>query len=335
MLKDLEALVKLYDLKITPDINPRRDSQIYYINGAEIGFFGLDYAEKLHGRSQDWFWINEAMEVKKDHFDQLEMRTSKGGIIDYNPSNDNHWVFDLQKRQDIAVIKSTMLDNPFLPKQIIDKIKSYEPTKENIEQGTADNYMWQVYGLGIKARLQGAIFKNWKLIDNIPENAKLLGYGLDFGYSADPAALVEIYIYNNDLYVNELFYETGLNNQDIIEKLKLLEVNTESEIYADSSEPKSIDEIYLGGFNIHPVEKGADSIRYGINLLKNYKIYVTKDSINLENELRKYKWAEDRSGTKLSKPVDKFNHAIDALRYGVMMMLKPDSEIEEDDFDVI
>lgn len=335
LLKDFEEILDKYKINYTPEININRDSQIYYINGSEFAFFGLDYAQKLHGRPQHWFWINEAMEVKKEYFDQLEMRTRVGGIIDYNPVDDNHWVFELQKRPDVALIKSTMLDNPFLPNTIINKIKSYEPTEQNILQGTADDYMWQVYGLGNKAKLKGSIFSNWDIVDNIPEDAKFIAYGLDFGYSSDPTSLVELYLYNNEIYVNELIYETNLTNQDIADRMSELGINVEDEIYADSAEPKSIEEIYRLGFNVQAVEKGADSIRYGINLLKSYKMWITKRSINLENELRKYKWAEDRTGRSLNKPVDNFNHAIDALRYAAMMTLNADNEIEEDDFDVI
>ena len=121
------------------------------------------------------------------------MRTSKGGLIDYNPYNDVGWVYDIQKRPDVYVIHSTMLDNPFLAENIIRKIKSYEPTPENIKNGTADNYMWEVYGLGNKAKLQGVIFVNWDIVEGIPDGARFLGYGLDFGFRNDPTALVGLW----------------------------------------------------------------------------------------------------------------------------------------------
>ena len=322
LLKDFQDIVEKFGIEVIPEININRAEQVYYINGSEFAFYGLDYSEKLHGRSQDWFWINETMEVGKKHFDQLEMRTRIGGILDYNPYDDLHWVFDLQKRPDVTVIKSTMLDNVrFLPKQIIDKIKSYEPTEENIKNGTADNYMWEVYGRGEKARLQGAIFTNWDIIDSIPESAKFVGYGMDFGYTNDPTTLIGLYTMDNELYVNQVLYKTGMTNQDIASEFRNMGVGNLDEIYADSSEPKSIEEIRRNGFNIRGVTKGQDSVMYGIDLLKQYKIHITKKSAELELELRRYKYMEDKLGKTINKPIDTFNHGIDALRYVAIMKL--------------
>jgi phage terminase large subunit len=328
LLKDFEELVKKMELKVTPNINPNRAEQIYNINGTEFAFFGLDYSEKLHGRRQDWFWVNEAMEVAQKHFDQLEMRTQIGGILDYNPYDDMHWIFDLQKRDDVAVIKSTMRNNPFLPPAVIKKIESYEPTPENIRQGTADNYMWQVYGLGEKARLEGVIFENWQEVDEIPEGAKLLGYGLDFGYTNDPTAMVALYRYNQELYLDEILYETGLTNQDIVKRLEQMEISKTTLIIGDSAEPKSIEEIKRAGYAIKGSRKGSDSIRYGIDLLLSHKLNITRRSENLKNEKRKYKWAEDRQGRRLQVPVDDFNHLIDAERYIASHCLGRSHEIQ-------
>jgi phage terminase large subunit len=322
LLKDFQELKELYNLEITPDINPNRQEQVYYLNGTEFAFFGLDYPEKLHGRKQDIFWINETMEADRKSFDQLEMRTRIGAILDYNPYDDGHWVFDLHQRGDVKVLKSTMLDNPFLEQAIRDKILSYEPTPENIKAGTADSFMWEVYGLGNKARLQGVVFENWGLIDGVPEEARLLGYGLDFGYTNDPTALIGVYMYDNEIIADQLLYEPGLTNEDITERLKGLEFTRREEIFADSAEPKSIEEIYRKGFNIKGVKKGADSILFGIDILKQYKINITKRSIDLESEFRKYKWTEDKSGRPTNKPIDQFNHGIDALRYLAMEKIK-------------
>lgn len=321
LLKDFAELTEKYGISVNPVINPNRQEQVYYINGSEFAFYGLDYAEKLHGRSQDWYWINEVMEVAQKHHDQLEMRTRVGGILDYNPYDDLHWVFDLQKRPDVCVIKSTMLDNPFLPKAIIDKIKSYEPTPENVARGTADNYMWEVYGKGEKARLMGAVFTNWDIVEGVPGEAKLLGFGKDFGYTNDPTTLVALYTKDNELYFDEWLYKTGMTNQDIVSEYKALGVQPLWEIYADSSEPKSIEEIRRGGFNIKPVVKGQDSVNFGIDLLKQYKMHITKRSNNLELELRRYKYQEDKTGRVLNVPVDAYNHCIDAIRYVATMKL--------------
>ena len=321
LLKDLKEICAKYEINISPKVNINRSEQIYNINGSEFAFYGLDYAEKLHGRSQDWFWINEVMEVGQKHFDQLEMRTRIGGILDYNPYSDNHWVFDLHKRPDVKFIKSTMLDNDFLPAQIRNKILSYQPTEENIERGTADNYMWQVYGLGNKSKLKGSVFENWDIVDSVPSEARFIGYGQDFGYANDPTALIALYMMDNELYWDQLIYDKGLTNQDIAVEYEHLYIGKSEEIFADSSEPKSIEEIRKNGFNIKPTKKGADSIMYGIDLLKQYKMHITKRSSDLENELRKYKYQEDKVGNVINKPVDAFNHGIDAMRYIAVMKL--------------
>jgi phage terminase large subunit len=328
LLKDFEQMVNLYHLRVTPEINPQRQDQVYKINGSEFAFFGLDYPQKLHGRKQDWTWMNEVMESRKIEFDQLEMRNTKGMILDYNPIDDQHWVFDLQKRADVRMLKSTWRDNPFLEQTIIDKILSYEPTPFNIAQGTADNYMWEVYGQGNKARLQGTIFNNWDLVDEIPKEAVFVGYGKDFGYTNDPTTLVELWIFNNELYWNEVLYETGLTNPDIVARYVTLQIKKSDEIFADSSEPKSIEEIRKYGYNIKAVVKGQDSVNFGIDLLKGYKMHVTKRSINIERELRRYKWAEDRTGRIINKPVDAFNHTPDAMRYVATMKLRKKPQLK-------
>lgn len=335
VLKDFEALVNLYGLQVSPTIKSSRQEQVYKVNGTEFGFFGGDEPAKLHGRTQDVFWVNEVMEVPQAVFDQLEMRTKKFGILDYNPYDDEHWVFGLQRRPDVITIRSTMLDNKEnLSPMIINKIMGYKPTPENYARGTADSYMWDVYGLGKKAKLKGAIFNNWDIVDSIPEGAKDLGLGMDFGYSNDPTTLTEIYIYNNELYLNELIYDMGLLNispypeQDTISKrMKILEIGTR-EITGDSSEPKSIQELYNDGWNINGADKGADSINYGVDLMKGYKIHITRKSVNLEREFRKYKWSEDKNGKSRNVPVDAFNHAIDGIRYRVMKVLGNDYEVE-------
>lgn len=327
LLVDFKNITQQYNIPVVPDINPQRQDQVYDVCGTEFAFFGLDYTEKLHGRSQDVFWINEAISVKRADFDQLEMRNRKFGILDYNPTEYDSWIYDLAKRDDVKFIKSTLLDNPFLPDTIINKIKSYEPTEENIQKGTADNYMWEVYGLGNKARLQNTVFTKWNVIDKLPEDEegnlipRFLGYGLDFGYTNDPTAIVALYKQDNEPYFDEVVYEKGLTNQDICDKLRELGVKNTDDIYADSAEPKSIEEIRRGGFNIMPTNKGSDSIRYGISLLQQTPIHITKNSIHLEEELRKYKYKEDRNGNVLNEPIDAFNHAIDACRYVSIMKL--------------
>jgi phage terminase large subunit len=329
LLKDLEEMSSLYLLPITPLVNVNRAEQAYRINGSELAFFGLDYAEKLHGRKQDYTWINEVIEVSKKHFDQLEMRTTKQILIDFNPVTDDHWVYDLEKRPDVIFIHSTQLDNPFLGKNERAKILSYEPNEINIRQGTADLYMWQVYGLGIKSRLQGVVFENWDIVDKVPDTANLIAYGLDFGYTIDPSCLASVWMQDNELYLDEIFYQTALTNQDIASKMISLGIPKSALIIADSAEPKSIEEIYRSGFTgIIPTTKGADSIKFGIDILKQFKIHITKRSINAEREFRRYKWREDKMGNKINEPVDEFNHFIDPVRYVGLVKLKKVQEVK-------
>ena len=318
---DFQRVTKELELKVTPEINQNRAEQVYYINGTEFAFYGLDYPQKLHGRSQDRFWINETIECSKNAFNQLEMRTRKGGILDYNPSDDLHWIFDVHKRDDVIVHHSTMLDNPFLPDTIVSKIKSYEPTEENIRIGTADNYMWEVYGLGLPAKLQGSIFTNWEIVESIPWEANQLGLGLDFGYSNHPSALIDVYQMNDEIYLDELIYEPELTNPDINKRMEDIGLDKSVDIIADSAEPKSIDELVNFGWNVRGAKKGADSINFGVDLMKSKKIHITARSDNLIKEFRRYCWATDKTGKSLNKPIDAYNHGIDATRYLVMEKL--------------
>ena len=171
-----------------------------------------------------------------------------------------------------------------------------------------------MYGLGLVGNLDGVIFDNWLTIDSIPSDARLLGIGLDFGYSNDPTAIVEIYKYNDKRIINEVCYRTGMVNSDIA---RMLPKNTF--VYADSAEPKSIEEIRRFGINIMPVKKGADSIMFGITTMQTQNYLVTKSSKNIINEFEKYIWDKDKNNNAKNKPVDKYNHAMDALRYHEMM----------------
>lgn len=345
LLRDFEEITSSYGdvLEVYPRINPNRQDQIYYINGSEFAFFGLDYPQKLHGRKQDYFWINEVMEVDKMSFEQLEMRTSKQGIIDYNPSDDMHWVHELKKRPDVALVRSTMLDNPFNPDTIINKILSYEPTEENKKNGTADPYMWSVYGKGEPAKLKGLIYTNWD-IQELPKDAKFVGNGLDFGYTSSPTALIGMYMYDNEIWFDERLYEEKLvnsspiedNDKTIIKRFSQLGVDPTELIVADSAEPKSIAEIKAHLYNIEGAVKGEDSLNYGIGLLQGYKVHLTPRSINIDMERRRYKWIEDGNGNPLKNkkghnvPIDEFNHALDAARYIAMKVLKKTTPVTLD-----
>jgi len=335
LLRDFDEMNDKYRLGVTPEINPDRPRQVYNIENGEFIFWGLDKPRKAHGRKQKYTWMNEVIEIpRRDVFDQLELRTEKLMILDFNPSDEDRWVFDLYQRPDVIVIGSTVKDNPFIGQKTYDKIMSYEPTEENIKNATADQYMWDVYGLGKPAKLEGLVYNNWDIVDDIPEEAKDIGLGLDFGYSNDPTALIDMYMFNNEIYLDELIYERGLKNtspykneRTIVSLLRDLGIGNR-EITADSAEPKSIDEIASHGFNINGADKGRDSIKFGVDLLLGYKIHVTRRSLNLQKELRKYKWAQDRFGKSLNVPVDEFNHGLDAVRYRAIKVLTNEFEVK-------
>lgn len=281
-------------------------------------FVGLDDTQKLHGLTCDIFWINEAMEAIKNDFDQLEQRCAMFSILDYNPSAEEHWIYDnVCRRKDCYFDHSTMLDNPFIPENMKRKILSYEPTEANYEQGTVDERKWKIYGLGERAKIEGLIF-DYSIVKEIPQWAKKRWYGLDFGYSSDPTACSEVAFYNNTLYIDERFYETGMLTNDIIKKFKRM---TPLKVISESADPRLITEIHNGGVNIHPVVKYGGSVEAGIDYMKGVKICITERSINAKKEFDNYTYQQDKNGKWLNVPIDDYNHIIDGVRYVCMMEL--------------
>ena len=287
-------------------------------NGNLIRFVGLnDDIMAAHGLTQDIFWVNESMSISRDTFDQLEQRTADFWILDYNPSSSIHWLYDLEKREDTALHRSTVLDNPFAPRKVREKILSYEPTERNKELGTADSYKWKVYGLGIRAQAEETVFKQWQYFDEAPEQYDFRVLGLDFGYSNDPSALIECIIDGNNLYLTELLYEAGKTNPDLAKMIKPY-VGNDTYVVADSAEPKSIAELIRADIPVIAAQKGQGSVSYGIDKLKSYKLWVNKKSVNLQNEFVNYKFKkDDKTGRVLNQPVDEWNHLIDAARYAI------------------
>lgn len=289
-----------------------KSSGEYILNGNRVEFISLDQPQKVRGRKRDLLFINEANELFWEDWQQLVFRTTGRIILDYNPSDEFHWIYEKVKtREDAEFHITTYKDNHFLPDTIIDEIERLRDTDENY---------WRVYGLGEVGKSLATIF-NVSLIDQVPDYARHLGYGMDFGYTNDPSTLISIFIHDTNMYVHEKIYRTGMTNRDIANELQRLGVGRREEIYADSAEPKSIDEIYRMGWNIKPAAKGRDSINIGIDMLKRYNIFVTKQSTNTLKEFRNYKWKEDKNGLVLNTPVDMFNHSIDAIRYLVFNKL--------------
>jgi phage terminase large subunit len=284
-----------------------------FANGSVIEFFSADDSSKLRGARRDILYINECNNITFDAYNELAIRTRKEVYLDFNPANE-FWVHtELKDESDSDFLILTYKDNEALDQSIIDQI---EKNREKAKTSTYWANWWKVYGEGQLGMLEGVVFSNWKQIDTIPKEAKLIGLGLDFGYTNDPTAIIEIYNYNGQRIVNELAYQTGLLNSDIA---KLLPKNVV--VYADSSEPKSIDEIRRYGITIKGVTKGKDSINYGIDVIQRNEYLVTSNSSNLIKELRSYIWDTDKQGKRLNKPIDFNNHAIDAWRYHEMETL--------------
>ncbi|UWF79528.1 MAG: Terminase [Bacteriophage sp.] len=282
-------------------------------------FVGLDDVQRLHGLTTDIFWINEAMEASKDDFDQLEQRCARFSVLDYNPSAEEHWIYEnVCPREDCFFDHSTMLDNPFIPANMRRKIESYEPTEYNYSQGTADKRKWLIYGLGKRAKIEGLIFENYTVIKEIPIWVKRRWYGLDFGYTNDPTACSENGFLDNAIYIDEKFYRTNMLSSDIIKEFKRM---PKLNIWSESADPRLIAEIYNAGFNIRPVNKYHGSVEAGIDFMKSKKIYITEGSINAKKELDNYTYQQDKNGKWLNIPVDDFNHIIDEVRYCCMMEL--------------
>ena len=284
-----------------------------FANGSVIEFFSADDSSKLRGARRDVLYINECNNVTFESYNELAIRTKKEVYLDFNPANE-FWVHkELKDEPDSDFLILTYKDNEALDKSIVDQI---EKNRLKAETSAYWANWWRVYGLGEIGMLEGVIFSNWKQIDKLPIEAKLIGIGLDFGYTNDPTAIIEIYNYNGQRILNELKYQTGMLNSDIAKELP-----KHVPVYADSSEPKSIDEIRRYGITIKGVTKGKDSINYGIDVMQRQEYLVTSNSVNLIKELRAYCWDTDKQGTRLNKPIDTNNHAIDALRYHEMETL--------------
>jgi phage terminase large subunit len=287
-----------------------------FVNGSYIEFFSVDQPDKLRGARRNVLYVNECNNVDFDSYYQLAIRTSGEIWLDYNPSS-LFWVDrEIINQDDVDFITLTYLDNEALSETIVKEIES---AKEKAKTSSYWGNWWQVYGLGQTGSLEGVCIPDWQEIQ-LPTEARLLCYGMDWGYSNDPTSLIAMYKYNDAYIFDELIYQKGLLNSDISDLLKTNGVN--DIVYADSAEPKSIAELNSYGHNVLPVSKGRDSIVYGLNLINQNKVYVTSRSKNLINELRNYTWMVDKQGNKLNKPIDAYNHAIDAMRYAMTSQLE-------------
>ena len=278
-------------------------------NGSWIEFFSCENEQKMRGSKRDILFVNEANEISFIEWQQLQMRTTRFTIIDYNPSfSEEHWINQVNQERKTYHFISTYKDNPFLEQKIIDEIESLQWKNKSL---------WQVYGLGQRAIVEGLVFPDIKIVDYIPREAERNRYvGMDLGYSNDSTAIVEVSFWKNNMYLNELCYRTHMLTADIIRELKAIE--WQPEIISESADPRMIDEIYNAGIDIKPVHKFAGSIMAGITKMQEYTICVTKDSVNLIKEFHNYTYRQDKEGKWLNQPIDAYNHGIDATRYTII-----------------
>lgn len=292
-----------------------RSDYIYlFETGSRLEFFSADQPSKVRGPRRDILFINEANNIPFETFTQLEVRTKKIIWLDWNPVNEFWWYTDVMPHTDVDFVTLTYKDNEALDQAIVESIESKKHNKN----------WWTVYGLGQLGEVEGRIFTGWELIDEIPEEARLERYGLDFGYSNDPTAVVAVYKYNDGLILDEVFYQKGLLNSEIAKRIP----KTDTLIVADSAEPKSIDELLIYGLDVVPSTKGQGSVLQGIQSVQNRKFRVTKRSVNLIKEYRNYLWDTDANGKIINKPVQYLDHALDAVRYAVTD-LYPVEDVEE------
>lgn len=280
-------------------------------NGSWCEFFSTDDEQKLRGRKRDILFVNEANELSFIEWQQLKMRTTKYTILDYNPSfSDEHWICSINADPRTYHFISTYKDNPFLEQSIVDEIESLKHKNKSL---------WQVYGLGMQAIVEGLIFQDVEYVDDIPPYANKRWRGVDFGFTNDPTAIVTVAVDGDNLYLDEVAYQTQMLSGDIIRTLKQQE--EQLEVIAESADPRLIQEIYRGGINIHPVKKFQGSIDAGIQKMLQYKLHITKRSANIIKEQKNYTYRQDKEGKWLNEPIDAYNHAMDAARYVVMQKL--------------
>lgn len=291
-------------LKIWDNRCMNKSEMVYtFPNGSFVEFFSTDDEQKIRGRKRNILYCNEANEISFLEWQQLIMRTTDFSIVDYNPSfSDEHWLCELNKDTRTYHFISTYKDNPFLEQTIIDEIESLQ---------YKNKVLWTVYGLGLQAMAEGLVFPEFEIIDEFPVNAKQVAAGLDFGYSSDPTAIVKCGILDGRLYLDEQCYRTHMLTSEIIKELKKLGLF----VYADSADPRLIQEIANAGIIIFPADKYKGSVMGGLFKMMEYKLCVTKRSVNYIRELKNYVYEQNKDGKFINQPIDAYNHLIDGTRY--------------------
>ena len=286
-------------------------------NGSYIEFFSVDSPGKLRGARRNVLYVNECNNITEEAYTQLSMRTDMDIYLDYNPSH-KFWIDDVKKSNESETLILTYKDNEGLAQTIVDFLEGKRELAKTSKYWA--NYC-TVYLDGQEGELDGTVFNNYTIIDKLPEGVRLIGCGLDFGYTNDPTSLVAIYKWNDKYILSELLYETGMLNSTIANYIKNNVDINRYPIIADSAEPKSIAEIRSRGINIKGVKKGKGSIDYGIGLMQEHELVILSSATNIINEFKKYTWAKDRDGNATNKPIDNYNHSIDAIRYLFMELI--------------
>jgi phage terminase large subunit len=318
MLDYFERLLKpagLYD-----PLRHNKTENSYTVRGNKIEFFSADSSDKVHGPGRHILYFNELQNTNFETFFHLVQRTDYTVYADWNPTHEffvySKFLNNADYKDDITLIHSTYKNNPYLPAEIVKDILTRAKYDENYRLVYVEGK------IGVK---EGTIF-NFDQVDEMPEGSYI--YGMDFGYTNDPTALIRLLLKDDSVYMQELIYERGMTNYDISDRLKDM-VSRHETIYADSAEPKSIDEIFSFGWNIKPAIKGQGSVSFGIDVMKQRKLYVTKNSLSLIKEFRNYTWEINKDGEQLPKPIDAWNHGIDAVRYALSTHLEPKNEYKQ------
>ena len=316
VLRDFNIIAKSLGVYYMGEFN--KTELVFNYNGHTIEFFSADDAQKIRGSTRDVLWCEECNELNIEDFRQLSMRTKREILMSFNPSDPVHFIYDLCERDDADLFISTYRDNKFIAPEVkkeLERLKKRDPD------------FWRVYGEGQRAVFsQRQIFRDWNYIDEseFPEELDWF-MGCDFGYTNDVAAICLIAKKNDKVFVKEVLYKTGMTNRDIANHIKSLGLD-DLLMYCDSAEPKSIEELKQMGILAKPAIKGAGSINAGISLMKEFDFYVSNKATNVKSEQMKYVWEELKDGTIINKPVDKHNHAADALRYGLYSKFKNRNE---------
>ena len=317
VLRDLKEILIQMDLYL--DSRWKKQEGYFTLpNGSVIEWFSTDEEQKLRGRRRDWLFINEANEITRDEYVQLAIRTTEHIVMDFNPSDLYSYIYDLiEKEENVFFHKSTYKENPFLTEEIIKEIESLKDKDDNL---------WRVFGLGERGVATNSVFNKYYVVEDeneFPKDGGIKIRALDFGYN-DPTALVECRIIEDRLYLKELLYSRGLTAEDLVYKINQLGIDTTDDLWCDNARPEMIQDLKRKGINAKPVIK--NTILHGIDLIKRHKVFIHKDSTNIQNEFKEYKWKTDKDGRIMDTPLDINNHTIDCIRYCLEMSNKPKTQ---------